>query len=132
MYCWQVPNPSGLGELSHMDRVQPECMFDATVNVCEQLLFTPIFTPWRPIRAGLGALSNLRLGGSSTSFLIPKEFLHILDKAYGNDHSRTGGAQKKDEFKKVHGSSHKKHDRIVARLPFATRLKSEEMLDSRR
>jgi hypothetical protein len=85
-----------------------------------------------PIRAGLGALSNLRFGDSSTSFLVPKEFLHILDKAYDNNHSRTGAAQKKDEFKKVHGSSHKQHDRIVARLPVATRLKSEEMLDSRR
>jgi hypothetical protein len=58
--------------------------------------------------------------------------MHIFDKAYGDDYGGSGRAHKKDHFKKAHDGDDKKHDRIVARLTFATRLKSEEMLDSRR
>jgi|HubBroStandDraft_2_1064218.scaffolds.fasta_scaffold3315987_1 hypothetical protein len=58
--------------------------------------------------------------------------MHIFDEAYSDDYGGTGRAHKKDQFKKAHDGDDKKHDRIVARLTFATRLKSEEMLDSRR
>jgi hypothetical protein len=104
-----------------------------TVNVCQPLLPISTFAPCtRSARYLVACRPAGTLVRSSTGLLVSKEFLHIFHEAYDDDHGRACRAQKKDQLEKVHGSSHKNHDRIVARLPFATRLKSEEMLDSRR
>jgi hypothetical protein len=51
------------------------------------------------------------------SLLVRKEFVHVLDEAYSHDHRRAGRAQEEDDFKKTRHNRHKKHDRIVTRLP---------------